>query len=85
MSEEHGEVEVLGALVALLRALNANQARGRDDATVVIGPAELQATGMVRDSPLYDKVMQRAFRNNTHSELRFRALLTEGASKLTLV
>jgi hypothetical protein len=60
MSEEPGEVKVLVALVALLRALNDNQAHGREDATVVIGPAELQAAGMVRDSPLYDKVMQRA-------------------------
>ena len=60
MSEEHGEVEVLRALIGLLRALNDNQAHGREDATVVIGTAELQAAGMVRDSPLYDKVMQRA-------------------------
>jgi hypothetical protein len=60
MSEEPTEVKVLVALVALLRALNANQAHGREDATVVIGPTELQAAGMVRDSPLYDKVMQRA-------------------------
>ena len=60
MSEEPGEVEVLRALIGLLRALNDNQAQGREDATVVIGTAELQAAGMVRDSPLYDKVMQRA-------------------------
>jgi hypothetical protein len=60
MSEEPTEVKVLVALVALLRALNDNQAHGREDATVFIGPAELQAAGMVRDSPLYEKVMQRA-------------------------
>jgi hypothetical protein len=60
MSEEPREVEVLRALIGLLRALNDNQAHGREDATVVIGTAELQAAGMVRDSPLYDKVMQRA-------------------------
>ncbi len=60
MSEEHGEVEVLRALIGLLRALNDNQAHGREDATVVIGTAEQQAAGMVRGSPLYDKVMQRA-------------------------
>ncbi len=60
MSEEPGEVEVLGALVALLRALNDNQAHGRENATVVIGTAEQQAAGIVRDSALYDKVMQRA-------------------------
>jgi hypothetical protein len=60
MSEEHGEVEVLRALIGLLRALNDNQAHGREDATVVIGTAELQSAGMVMDSPLYDKVMQRA-------------------------
>jgi hypothetical protein len=60
MSEEPGEVKVLVALVALLRALNDNQAHGREDATVVIGTAEQQAAGMVRGSPLYDKVMQRA-------------------------
>jgi hypothetical protein len=60
MSEEPGETEVLGALVALLRALNDNQAHGREDATVVIGTAEEQAAGVVRGSPLYDKVMQRA-------------------------
>jgi hypothetical protein len=60
MSEEPGEVKVVVALVALLRALNDNQAHGREDATVVIGTAELQAAGMVRDSPLYDRVMQRA-------------------------
>jgi hypothetical protein len=60
MSEEPTEVKVLVALVALLRALNDNQAHGREDATVVIGPAEMQAAGMVRDSPLYEKVMQHA-------------------------
>jgi hypothetical protein len=66
MSEEHGEQgevrerEVLHALIWLLRALNDNQAYGREDATVVIGTAELQAAGVVRDSSLYDKVMQRA-------------------------
>jgi hypothetical protein len=60
MNEEPGEVEVLGALVRFLRALNDNQAHGREGATVVIGTAEEQAAGMVRDSPLYDKVMQRA-------------------------
>jgi hypothetical protein len=65
MSEEPTEVKVLVALVALLRALNANQAHGREDATVVIGPAELQAAGMVRDSPLYDKVMQRMRRGSS--------------------
>ncbi len=51
MSEEPGEVKVLVALVALLRALNDNQAHGREDATVVIGTAEQQAAGMVRGSP----------------------------------
>ena len=60
MSEEPTEVKVLVALVALLRALNDNQAHGREAATVVIGPAELQAAGLVRNSPLFDKVMQRA-------------------------
>jgi hypothetical protein len=60
MSEEPGEVEILRALVGLLRTLNDNQAHGREDATVVIGAAEQQAAGMVRGSPLYDKVMQRA-------------------------
>jgi hypothetical protein len=60
MSEEHGEVEVLGALIRLLRALNDNQAHGREDVTVVIGTAEQQAAGMVRGSLLYEKVMQRA-------------------------
>ena len=59
MSEEHEE-KVLQALVRLLRALNDNQAHGREDATVVIGTAEEQAAGIVRGSPLYDKVMQRA-------------------------
>ncbi len=60
MSEEPGEVEVLRALIGLLRALNDNQAHGREDATVVIGATEQQAAGIQRDSPLYDKVMQRA-------------------------
>jgi hypothetical protein len=60
MSEEYGEVEVLRALIRLLRALNDNQAQGREDATVVIGTSEQQAAGMVRGSPLYEKVMERA-------------------------
>jgi hypothetical protein len=60
MNEEPAEVEVLRALIALLRALNDNQAHGREDATVVIGTEEQQAAGMVRGSPLYEKVMQRA-------------------------
>jgi hypothetical protein len=60
MSEEPGEVEVLRALIGLLRALNDNQVHGREDATVVVGATEQQAAGIVRDSPLYDKVMQRA-------------------------
>ena len=66
MSEEHGgqdevsEQEVLHALIRLLRGLNDNQAHGQEDATVVVGMAEQQAAGMVRGSPLYDKVMQRA-------------------------
>jgi hypothetical protein len=60
MSEEPGEVEVLGALIALLRALNDNQAHGREGAEVVIGTVEEQAAGVVRGSPLYEKVMQRA-------------------------
>jgi hypothetical protein len=60
MSEEPGEVEVLRALIGLLRALNDNQAHGREDATVVVGATEQQAAGIVRDSPLYDEVMQRA-------------------------
>jgi hypothetical protein len=66
MTEEHGEQEevneqeVLHALIRLLQALNDNQAHGREDATVVIGAAELQAAGVVRDSRLYDKVMRRA-------------------------
>ncbi len=65
MSEERGEQEirepeVLHALIRLLQALNDNQAHGEEDATVVIGTAELQAAGVVRGSPLYDKVMQRA-------------------------
>jgi len=59
MSEEHEE-EVLRALIRLLRALNDNQAHGREDAKVVIGTAEQRAAGMVKDSPLYDKVMRRA-------------------------
>ena len=59
MSEEHEE-EVLQALIRLLRALNYNQAHGREDTTVVIGTAEQQAAGMEKDSPLYDQVMQRA-------------------------
>ncbi len=60
MSEKPREVEVLGALVGLLRALNDNQAHGREDATVVIGSAEEQAAGMIRGSQLYEKVLQRA-------------------------
>jgi hypothetical protein len=66
MSEEHGEQEevneqeVLHALIRLLQALNDNQAHGREDVTVVIGTAELQAAGVVSGSPLYDKVIQRA-------------------------
>jgi hypothetical protein len=60
MSEEYGEEEVLRGLIRLLRALNDNQAHGREDATVVIGPPEQLAAGMVRGSPLYEKVMQRA-------------------------
>jgi hypothetical protein len=65
MSEERGEQqikeqEVLHALIRLLQALNDNQAHGEEDATVVIGTAELQAAGVVRGSPLYDKVMQHA-------------------------
>ncbi len=60
MSEEPGEVEVLRALIGLLRALNDNQAHGRADATVVIGSAEEQAAGMIRGSQLYEKVLQRA-------------------------
>jgi hypothetical protein len=60
MSEEPGEVEVLRALIGLLRALNDNQAHGRADATVVIGTAELQAAGVVRGSPLYEQVLQHA-------------------------
>src|SRR5215211_5126409 len=65
MSEERGEQEirepkVLYALIRLLQALNDNQAHGEVDATVVIGTAELQAAGVVRGSPLYDKVMQHA-------------------------
>jgi hypothetical protein len=59
MSEEHEE-KVLQALVRLLRALNDNQAHGREDATVIIGTAEQRAAGMGRDSPLYEKVMRRA-------------------------
>jgi hypothetical protein len=60
MSEEPGEVEVLGALVRLLRALNDSQAHGREGVTVVIRAAEEQAAGMVRGSALHDRVMQRA-------------------------
>ena len=65
MSEERGvqeirEPEVLHALIRLLQALNDNQAHGEEDATVVIGTAELQAASVVRGSPLYDKVMQHA-------------------------
>jgi hypothetical protein len=65
MSEERGEQEireqeVLHALIRLLQTLNDNQAHGEEDATVVIGTAELQAAGVVRGSPLYDKVMQHA-------------------------
>src|SRR5215208_3704767 len=65
MSEERGEQEirepkVLHALIRLLQALNDNQAHGEEDATVVIGTAELQAAGGVRGSPLYDKVRQHA-------------------------
>ena len=60
MSQEPGEVEVLRALIGLLRALNDNQAHGREDATVVIGTAEQEAAGVLRGSPLYDKVIQRA-------------------------
>jgi hypothetical protein len=65
MSEERGEQEireqeVLHALIRLLQALNDNQAHGEEDAPVVIGTAELQAAGVVRGSPLYDKVMQHA-------------------------
>jgi hypothetical protein len=61
MSEEQPrEVEVFHALIRLLQALNDNQAHGEEDATVVIGTAELQAAGVVRGSPLYDKVMQHA-------------------------
>ncbi len=60
MSEEHGEVEVLRALIGLLRALNDNQAHGREDATVVIGTSEQEAAGIVMGSPLYERVMQRA-------------------------
>ena len=65
MSEERAEQqireqEVLHALIRLLQALNYNQAHGEEDATVVIGTAELQAASMVRGSPLYEKVMQHA-------------------------
>jgi hypothetical protein len=59
MSEEHEE-EVLRALIRLLRALNDNQAHGREDATVVLGTAEQRAAGVVKDSPLYEKVMRQA-------------------------
>jgi hypothetical protein len=81
MSEEHGEVreqEVLHALIRLLRGLNDNQAHGREDATVVIGTEEQQAAGMVRDSPLYDKVMQRA------QEERFLVYEEDSATAQTL-
>jgi hypothetical protein len=57
---KEGEVEVLRALIRLLRALNDNQAHGREDAAVVIGTAEQRAVGAAKDSPLYDKVMRRA-------------------------
>ena len=65
MSEERGEQEirepeVLHALIRLLQALNDNQGHGEEDATVVIGTAELQAAGVVMGSPLYEKVMQHA-------------------------
>ena len=60
MSEEPGEVEVLRALIGLLRALNDNQAHGQADAAVVIGTADLQAAGVVRGSPLYEQVLQHA-------------------------
>jgi hypothetical protein len=60
MSEEPREVEVLRALIGLLRALNDNQAHGRADATVLIGTPEQQAAGLVRGSQLYEKVLQRA-------------------------
>src|SRR5215204_490700 len=77
MSEEqHGEVEVFRTLIGLLRAQNYNQAHGREDATVVIGTAELQAAGVVRDSPLYDKAMQRA------QERRFLIYGEESATAL---
>jgi hypothetical protein len=84
MSEEHGEQEevrereVLHALIWLLRALNDNQAHGRADAKVVIGMAEQQAAGIVRDSPLYDKVMQRA------QEERFLVYEEDSATAQTL-
>ena len=78
MSKEPGEVEVLGALVGLLRALNDNQAHGREGATVVIGTAEEQSAGMVRGSPLYDRVMQRA------QEERFLVYEEDSATAQTL-
>jgi hypothetical protein len=58
--KKEDEVEVLRALIRLLRALNDNQAHGREDATVVIGTAEQRAVGTAKDSPLYDEVMRRA-------------------------
>ena len=81
MSEERGEQEirepeVLHALIRLLQALNDNQAHGEEDATVVIGTAELQAASVVRGSPLYDKVMQRA------QERRFLIYGEESATAL---
>jgi hypothetical protein len=60
MREEPREIEVLRALVGLLRALNDSQVHGREGATVVIGTVEEQAVGMVRGSSLYERVMQRA-------------------------
>jgi hypothetical protein len=69
MSEERGEQEevrereVLHALIWLLRALNDNQAHGRADA---------------KDSPLYDKVMQRA------QEERFLVYEEDSATAQTL-
>ena len=65
MSEERGEQqireqEVLHALIRLLQALNDNQAHGQEDATLLIGTADLRAAGVVMGSPLYEKVMQHA-------------------------
>ncbi len=77
MSEEHEE-EVLRALIRLLRALNDNQAHGREDTTVVIGPAEQRVAGIVRNSPLYDKVVRRA------QEERFLVYDEESATAQTL-